>query len=317
MTVHQNEVRLMPNLKPEPIDVLVITHNRLELTIACISALYENTKYPWHLIVVDDSTDEITPIYFEWLQKKHQNISFVHSDKPYKSGNEIFNIGLSIAKSSYVATVMNSVTVEPEWEVAAVQMMKDIPGLGVIGFKCLFPWGQIESAGIGMAGFTPVDLGRNLAGHRLSCVYECAAVQWAFALLRKEAIPKLEEDVYNGFKGWDDIDNCFVLKKNGWKVMYCGLSVGYHIPRATRGSNDLESHKRNQENAIAFYKRWGYYEEYLKATGGNPDLRPTPFVVNVSRNGLCPCGSGKKFKKCCALKQVVGSAGSPQVRVLG
>jgi hypothetical protein len=30
--------------------------------------------------------------------------------------------------------------------------------------------------------------------------------------------------------------------------------------------------------------------------------RPDPFVDKVNRNDLCPCGSGKKYKKCCALK---------------
>lgn len=26
-------------------------------------------------------------------------------------------------------------------------------------------------------------------------------------------------------------------------------------------------------------------------------------MIEVGRNALCPCGSGKKYKKCCALKQ--------------
>lgn len=28
-------------------------------------------------------------------------------------------------------------------------------------------------------------------------------------------------------------------------------------------------------------------------------------IVKVSPNALCPCGSGKKFKKCCRNKQFV------------
>jgi len=27
-------------------------------------------------------------------------------------------------------------------------------------------------------------------------------------------------------------------------------------------------------------------------------------MSKISRNDLCPCGSGKKYKKCCALKEV-------------
>jgi GT2 family glycosyltransferase len=259
------ELKGVTGIKPtvdDRIDVIMPTHGRIDLTTRAIHALYENTSAKFHLIIVDDS-DDLTPIYIEALQKEKGNITFIHSDEPFKCGNQIFNIGLEHCKYDFVATVMNSVFVEPEWEMVAIKLMKENPKIGAIGFKCLFPSGVIESAGIGMMGFTPVDLGREYPGHRLSSVYECPAVQWAFALLRKEAIKgNLEEDVFNGFKGWDDIDNCFVLRKNGWKVFYCGLGCGYHEPRSTRGSDTIESHQANRQNAEAFYKRWGYWDKY-------------------------------------------------------
>ena len=246
------------------LDVLVPTHDHLRLTLACMEALYGNTRTPFHLIVVDDSTD-LTPVYFEQLKKEHDNITFIHSDIPYKCGNQIFNIGLENCKTPYMATVMNSMRVEPEWELVGLNLMETQPKVGVIGFKCLFPSGLIESAGIAMVKFLPTDIGRDFAGHRLSGVYECAATQWAFALVRKEAaVGNLTETAFHGFKGWDDIDNCFVLRKRGWRILYCGLGVGYHEPRATRGSNTLEAYHQNRENGEAFYKRWGYWEEYKK-----------------------------------------------------
>ena len=263
--MYQHNLRLPAPEGLAPIDIVVPTHGHLELTMRCINALYLNTSTKFHLIVVDDSTD-LTPRYFKQLQKEHDNITYIHSKKPYLCGNQLFNIAFKHMKTDYIATVMNSITVEPDWEIVALQLMKDNPKVGVIGFKCLFPWGQIESAGIALVKYLPVDLGRSLPGHRLSNVYETLAVQWAFALLRKEAVVGvLEEDVFHGFKGWDDIDNCFVVKKAGWKVMYCGLGVGYHEPRATRGDNSQEAYLKNKENAEYFYKRWGLWETYLQA----------------------------------------------------
>jgi len=254
-----------PNDIRTPIDILLPTHGRLDLTMTSINAIYTHTTVPFHLIVVDDSTDE-TPAYFERIQKEHDNITFVHSDEPFKNGNQIFNTGFANMKHDFVATVMNSVMVEPEWEMVALQLMEDDPTIGAIGFKCLFPHnGRIESAGIAMHRYQPMDIGRDLPGHRLSNVYECEAVQWAFALLRKSAvIGNIEEDVFHGFVGWDDIDNCFVLRHKGWKIMYCGLGAGYHRTRATRGTNDPDALMRNIENGEAFCKRWGYWDEYLK-----------------------------------------------------
>jgi GT2 family glycosyltransferase len=64
---------------------------------------------------------------------------------------------------------------------------------------------------------------------------------------------------------WDDIDNCLAVKKKGWKIIYCGSSVGIHYPRATRGSDSLDAQYRNLQNAEAFYRRWGYWEQYLQS----------------------------------------------------
>ena len=245
------------------IDVIVPTHGRLDLTMQCMDALYKFTKTPFQLIVVDDSTD-FTGVWFQDFQKEHNNVTFIHSNVPYTCGNQFFNIGLKASKNDYVATVMNSVRVEPDWEDVAVHLMDTQPTVGIAGFKCLFPNGLIESAGIAFAGNRPTDIGRGMEGHRLSKVYDCEAVQWAFALLRKKAIPILEENVYNGFVGWDDIDNSLVVRKAGWKVLTCGMGVGYHTPRATRGSSTELSYQKNRQNAEIFYKRWGYDKMVVK-----------------------------------------------------
>jgi hypothetical protein len=40
----------------------------------------------------------------------------------------------------------------------------------------------------------------------------------------------------------------------------------------------------------------------LDFTGQAPRRPPLPKALSVGRNDPCPCGSGKKFKKCCAGK---------------
>ena len=259
------------------LDVLMTTHNRLDLTMASVKALYDCTARPFHLIVVDDSTD-LTPLYFADLQQEHDNITYIHSDIPYESGNQIFNIGLAQTKTPYTAIVMNSVRVEPEWDIQPIQVFIEQPKIGVLALKNLFPDGSIESAGIALGDSEKVDFGRfkeisthipvdmftGQPGHRAGLIYECYSAQWAFVLLRREAVPVLEEDVYHGFKGWDDIDNTLIMKKNGWDVFYCGGSAGYHQPRATRGDDSLEGAKLNMDNAVNFFKRWGLWK-------GEPD----------------------------------------------
>ena len=271
------------NIKPDRttlgLDVIIPTHNHIELTIQCLKCLYSFTTTPFNLIVVDDSTD-LTPLYMEKFAKEHDNVTYIHSDVPYTSGNQIFNIGFRNAKTDFVATVMNSMKVEPDWEVVALSVMRGDPKIGAVGLKCLFPDGRIESAGIKMLSYLPTDIGRDLPSHRLCNVFEPDAVQWAFALHRKQAVMDLEEDVFHGFRGWDDIDNCFVVKKRGYKVLACGIGVGYHSPRATRGRDDTEAAQHNRENGHRFYKRWGLWEAFIKEHPDGVDVHAMPREIH-------------------------------------
>lgn len=280
----------------EPIDIILLTHGRLaDLTSPCVNAIYNNTRNMFHLIVVDDSTPDMdggkdkTPEWFKTLQIEYQNVTYIHSDVPYKSGNQIFNIGLQHGNARFVATIMNSVIVEPDWDVVATQMMANNPKIGITGLKCLkLGWpegdGQIESAGISVTNFTPCDMGRNLPGHRLCSSYPCYSLQWAFALVRREAtVGNLDEDIWQPFVGWDDIDNTIYLRYKGWEAWYCGLGVGYHRTHATRGSNEDETLLKNRMNAEIFYKRWGYWDKFKTRNPYAPEYYPDKdfFICNA------------------------------------
>jgi len=253
-------------------DIIVITHGHLELTINCINSIYKHTIAPFHLIVMDDSTPDMnegTDMTLEWFkrfQRTHSNITFVHSKVPYKSSLQIFKKAFEYCKTPFVTVVVNSLTVEPEWDIAALQIMRGTPQIGMLGFKCLRMGTElIESAGLGVSseGATLSDVGRGQAGHRFSKVYECDAVQWAFVMLRLEAVkPNLGADVYFGFKGWEEFETCYTMRKAGWKIYYCGAGVGYHKTLGTRQAATLEDVIQNMRNRETFAKRWGFWNNY-------------------------------------------------------
>jgi uncharacterized protein YecA (UPF0149 family) len=49
--------------------------------------------------------------------------------------------------------------------------------------------------------------------------------------------------------------------------------------------------------AMAEYAHFG-----RSVLGEQPSAQTVKHVTKVGRNDLCPCGSGKKFKKCCGIK---------------
>ena len=277
------------------LDILVPTHGHMELSIECVKTLYRNTSTPFHLIVMDDSTPDmddgtdLTPTWMARFKATHDNFTYVHSNKPYERGNEFINASIEYMKTPYLALVVNSITVEPDWEHAGLHIMEANPKAGAVGFKCLRnDEGVIESAGLMITedGSSLRDIGAGQQSHRLSKVYECMSVQWAFVLLRKAAIEgNLDASDYHGFKGWEDFENCFTMRSKGWQMVYCGVGVGKHKTFATREDPSLDGAQKNFENRERFAKRWGFWPKYHKIFPylGEmlPDVEPRDMRVEV------------------------------------
>lgn len=265
------------------LDVIVLTHDNLRLLMGCLDCLYAHTFNPFHLIIMDDSKDDMTPQYIEKVIKAKGNVTYLYSEEPYKEGNQMFNLAFEHCKTPYVATVMNSIEVEPNWDKMSVQLLEKDPTVGTVGMKTLFKYsGLIECAGIYMHTFLPEDIGRDEYSHRLSEVYQCEATQWAFAMHRVEAVKgNISEGEFHGFVGVDDIDNCFRIRSKGWKVVYNGVGVAFHYPRATRGSNDIEAYHKNRENLERFYKSWGYWDMFRESNAEVPEtLKDIPLITD-------------------------------------
>ena len=277
------------------LDILVPTHGHMELSIECIKTLYKNTLTPFHLIVMDDSTPDmddgtdLTPTWMCRFKASHDNFTYIHRDTPYERGNDFVNDSLQYMKTPYLALVVNSITVEPEWEYAGLHIMESNPLVGAIAFKCLNREGVIESAGLMVTedGSSLRDIGAGQQSHRLSKVYECSAVQWAFVLLRKAAIEgNLDASDYYGFKGWEDYDNCFTLRSKGWQMIYCGQGVGFHKTYATREDPSAEGCMKNLNNRERFAKKWGFWPKYHKIFPYLGELLPDVKARSFEETGV-------------------------------
>ena len=288
---------------PVPIDILLPVHGRPELTVTAIKAIFAYTHAPFHLIVLDDTDAaieqgsfhnvapaDITSPYLQRLAQLHSNVTYHNHPHPWIEGNEFFNIGLTYCRHDFVATIMNSVIVQPDWEVHALEVIAQNPKIGIVGFKNLLPDGTIESAGIVFDNFTPCDYGRGAPGHALTMDILVPAVQWAFALIRKKAmLGNISEGIFEGHVGWDDIDNCLAVRAKGWDILYCGHGVGTHTPRATRGTNNPKAFLMNQKNAYTFYKRWGFWNLFQEANKMDVKFKLKPETKERLTDAIVEC----------------------------
>lgn len=241
------------------LDIILPTHNKLEMTIQCLNRIYMFTSIPFKVFMIDDSDDE-TPIWVENHRHEYPALNYVRPEdgRKFTCGNEIINLGLKLSDSPYVAHICNSILVEPQWADMGYLLLKQYPDVAVVGFKLLLPSSYlIEHAGIGLGDTVPIDLGRHSLSHHHTYIKKRDAVAWSMVLLRREAVEgNLEENIFHGFRGWDDIDNCLTLREKGWKILYCGAGAGIHYAHYTRHAKSPEDREKIYDNMKTFIKRW-------------------------------------------------------------
>lgn len=239
-------------------DVFLVCHNRLELTINCVNALYKNTTdCSFRLTVLDDSTD-LTPEYFGRLSEERTHIQYLHPKLPFKSWEQLVSWGLENTDCPYIVTLNNSCLVERGWIHYALELLKENAQVAVVAGKTIKPNGVIENAGVLIFDNNVRNIGLDEPGHRYNGTYQVDAVGFNASLFRREAIKGgFDEGYYIPWGGLEDIDHCLSLRQKGWQIWYCGSGAVYHDGAATR-MQDPAYWDKFLENLKRFKARWQY-----------------------------------------------------------
>lgn len=251
----------------EPLlDIILLSHNHVDLTIRAVTALYNYTDKPFLLTVVDDSTDE-TEAYLKRFCKDHNNAQYIRPTVEVKCVHHAINMALKITKSPYFCFLCNSVFVEPNWLDAAYKLISQRDDCGVVGFKILNTWGTLQATsimGVFENGLMAVN-GKEEPGHRCTFISQVPAIGGCIFLAKRAAIEtldggKLDEDSYIPFRGWDDLDMCLSLKQKGWDVIYCGYGAAYHIdsPTKRQGIPEAQFLEELELNRKKFMSKWDF-----------------------------------------------------------
>lgn len=86
---------------PELVSVIMPTRNRGRLTRSAIESVMAQTWPHWHLIVVDDGSEDDTALIAEVLAGRDQRITVIRAE--HRGASAARNAGLASARGSYVA----------------------------------------------------------------------------------------------------------------------------------------------------------------------------------------------------------------------
>ena len=120
----------------KPLDIILITCNRIDNTRITIDELHKRIKVPFRLIVIDDMSTDGTA---EYLQEQKENGKVaVFEQLDNENICQAYNLGYTFVESDYFFTMQDDITV-PDLEPCITQQLIDLyekyPGHAGIGCR--------------------------------------------------------------------------------------------------------------------------------------------------------------------------------------
>jgi len=258
------------------VDIIVCTVNLLNYTKLAFETLYNNTKIPFHLIIVDICSQDGSQEWFKEFSKEKKNVTVVLKGKKDKGFAEGFNTGLDYCKTPYVASYHSDMLVtKTGWIKHLLELMERNPKIAYVGSKLLYPNDTLQHVGASFNKntFQWYHFGRGENKSKFSGTFETPGVTGAGSLIRRSAIPNGLPTFYERAE-YSDVEVSCQLRKDGWKIFYCGKSVLYHSESLGKKKywdwNKLQ--KRYGNHIRTFRNKW---EKWLRE-----DMKKNPHLYN-------------------------------------
>jgi GT2 family glycosyltransferase/glycosyltransferase involved in cell wall biosynthesis len=229
-----DELRFVEHEDPT-VSVLLVLHNRAELTLRCLKRLHERLSIPFELIVVDNQSTDDTPavlnrLYGVTVLPQMENLGFLRA----------CNVAAQAARGRYLLFLNNDTEVQEGSVEAALNQLEGDGTIGAVGGRLVFPDGRLQEAGsIIWSDGSCLGYGRNdspWAG-QYAFVRDVDYCSAAFLLTPRQlfddlgAFDERYEPAY-----YEDADYCVRLWKARKRVVYEPRATVTHVEFASSSS---------------------------------------------------------------------------------
>jgi GT2 family glycosyltransferase/glycosyltransferase involved in cell wall biosynthesis len=117
----------------DSLDIVVCVYNNLEEIKACLNAILNNTTVDYRILLVNDGSDSDTTSFLKNFQTQHQAICRIYENEVNLGYTQSANIGLSQAKSKFVALLNSDTEVSWGWDTCLINELKSDTNLAAVG----------------------------------------------------------------------------------------------------------------------------------------------------------------------------------------
>lgn len=240
------------------VSIILSVYNDLDRTHNCLQSILRNTYYPdYEIIVADNASTDGTAEYLGHLQTARVR-TLLNSENP--GFVEACIASAKFASGDYLIFLDNHATVQPGWLTALAEFAEKTRDCGAVGSMLLFPDGTLQEAGgvvLSDGNILKYGQGMDSNAPRFNFVREVDYCSRAGLLIRST----LWRDI-GGFDrrfapgGYEDVDFCFEIRKQGGKVYYQPKSMVVYDQGTSTRFDSRSHHEPRAVHRGQFLDKW-------------------------------------------------------------
>ncbi|MGM0647329.1 MAG: glycosyltransferase family 2 protein [Bacteroidota bacterium] len=247
------------DVKESLVSVISINYNQSAVTLEMLESLEKLQYKNIEIIIVDNASPKDNP---DILKQKYPNIKLIKSKKNlgFAGGN---NLGIQQAKGKYLLFLNNDTEVEPDTVSEMVYAMESDQKTGLVTPKILFYHSKerklIQSGGTNKINILTARSSnksyKTIDKGQYDFVYETSYPHGAAMMTSAKVIEEagLMPDLY--FLYYEELDWAHMIKRAGYKILYCGTAAVYHKESVSIGkTNPMKIYYMNR-NRLIFLRR--------------------------------------------------------------
>lgn len=263
--------------------IVLVTYNKVALTLQCIESIYRHTEVPFEVIVVDNASADGTADKLRALGKEGLRVIANSDNLGFGEG---CNVGAQASHGDYLVFLNNDTLVPQGWLRRLLNALHAHPGLGAVG-----PVTNVASNAQLLGG----DYDPSAASFEAEATRCAVREAGNLSMLRRLigfciVLPRKAWDAVGGFdKGfgvghYEDDDLSLRLERHGYKLAAALDVYVHHFAGSSFVGAGIDRLANVREKAFVFYKKWG--NAYLDWPGLRTNLEHALHIV-MSGEGSC------------------------------